>query len=140
MKFTIIIPVRSINNFLNCVLIILDTLEKYDFKDARFKVIAVGSKGPGEKRNIGAKKATGDILVFLDDDAYPRSDWLKKAKRIFSTTSTYALGAPAITPINASFLERCSGRIFESWLCSAGAVCRYLPQSRRLINDFPTVN
>ncbi|HLB51721.1 hypothetical protein A3F07_00815 [candidate division WWE3 bacterium RIFCSPHIGHO2_12_FULL_38_15] len=154
MKFSIIIPVRSINDHLREnianlkllkyedfeVIILTDNTESYDFGDGRFKLLATGSVGPGEKRNVGANTSTGDILAFLDDDAYPKDDWLNKAYEIFKDKSIYALGAPAITPLNAGFLERCSGRVLESILSSAGTVYRYVPMSRRIINDYPTVN
>lgn len=33
---------------------------------------------PATQRNLGAKKATGDVLLFIDSDAYPASDWTEK--------------------------------------------------------------
>lgn len=154
-KFSIIIPVRAINeylieNFENLqrlnyknfeVLVMLDVEDKYDFNgDDRFRLITVGNKGPAEKRNIGAKMSTGDILVFLDDDAYPSKNWLGHASLIFNDSKIFALGAPAITPLNASFLERISGNILESKLASYQTVYRHVPQESRKIDDYPTVN
>jgi len=154
MKFSVIIAVRSINDFLKEniinlkkldyedfeVLLVLDEQERYDFADPRFHIISIGKKGPGEKRNIGAQHAKGDIYVFLDDDAYPSRNWLVKAEEVFADKTVYALGAPAVTPPNAVFLERCSGRVLESWLSSAEAVYRYIPKRRMYIDDYPTVN
>ena len=155
MKFSIIIPVRSINNFLKEniyhlrrldysnfeVIIILDQGEEFDFgNDTRFRFVVSGSKGPGEKRNIGAKEAEGDILVFLDDDAYPRKDWLTFAQEMFENEQVYALGAPAVTPENASFLESMSGKVLESWLSGGGTVYRHIPDRLREVDDYPTVN
>lgn len=154
-KFSIIVPVRSINEFLKEnienlkkvsyknfeVLIILDNNEEYNFKgDKRFKIFSVGPKSPGKKRNYGAVNSTGDILVFLDDDAYPSVEWLDKAAKLFENENIYALGAPAITPKNAEFLEKCSGRVLESELASYSTVHRHIPLARRMVNDYPTVN
>lgn len=154
-KFSVIIPVRNINDFLKEnisylqkinysefeVLIITDSMEEYDFGgSSKFRIIESGPKGPGEKRNIGAKYSTGDILVFLDDDAYPTPDWLINAAKVFEDPEVYALGAPAVTPINASMLEKASGRVLESTLASGGTTYRYIPSKRRDINDYPTVN
>lgn len=153
--FSIIIPVRSINDFLiesinNIkklnyekfeVIIILDEMEEFDPEgDTRFRVIASGPIGPGDKRNIGAEESQGDILVFLDDDAYPSEDWLRNAAIVFNENNIYALGAPAVTPPDTSILERCSGRIHESMLASYKEIYRHVPKEKRLIKDFPSVN
>jgi cellulose synthase/poly-beta-1,6-N-acetylglucosamine synthase-like glycosyltransferase len=47
-----------------------------------------GPVGPAEKRDLALRYARGDILAFLDDDAFPRKDWLKKALRHFSFNNT----------------------------------------------------
>jgi len=155
MKFSIIIPVRSLNDYLKEsieeikklqysefeVLIITDSYVNYDFSgDSRFILLDSGPISPGEKRNIAAQKATGDILVFLDDDAYPASNWLLEASIILENPEIYALGGPAITPLDAPFLERMSGRILESWLASGGTTYRHVPSKERQIKDYPTVN
>ena len=154
MKFSIIIPVRAINDFIKEsvaeikklqysefeTIIVVDSPTDYNFEDSRFQVLSSGSISPGEKRNLGAKAATGDILVFLDDDAFPASDWLLEASKIFENPEVYALGGPAITPFNASLLERISGRVLESFLVSGGTTYRHKVTKERFINDYPTVN
>jgi len=153
--FSIIIPVRTINNYLKEsishlkkldyasfeVIIVTDSQEEYPFSDARFRMFSSGSVGPGEKRNIGVSHALGSIVVFLDDDAYPKSDWLKEAEKIFDQNpDLYALGAPAITPSNVGFLEKMSGKIYESFLASGNTTYRYIQQKCRQVKDYPTVN
>jgi len=156
MKFSIIIPVRSINNYLKEnikhlkeldyedfeVIILIDTDEHYDFADQRFKVIHIaGNKGPGEKRNIGAAEATGAILAFLDDDAYPTKNWLTVSAAIFKQEPyIYALGAPAVTPPNASLKEKIGGMVLASRLTGGGTVYRHVPLKPIKIKDYPTVN
>ena len=39
---------------------------------------------PGIGRNYGAKKASGDILAFLDSDCYPEKMWLSRVVKILS--------------------------------------------------------
>ncbi len=46
-------------------------------------IIPTGPVGPPLKRDIGAKKAKGEIIAFIDDDAYPRKDWLINAVKNF---------------------------------------------------------
>ena len=153
--FSIVIPVRTVNDFLKEnilylkkldhssfeVIIVTDAPESYPYSDPRFKIIFSGSVGPGEKRNIGVSHASGDIIAFLDDDAYPRSSWLQEASEIFEQNSDlYALGGPAITPENISFPEKMSGRIYESFLATGNTTCRYIQRKRRFVKDYPAVN
>ena len=47
---------------------------KYDF----IKVIHTGNAGPGKARNIGAREADGDFLMFVDSDDYISKDFFEK--------------------------------------------------------------
>ena len=56
---------QKINNFE--VIIVSNT--KLSFKNFyKFKNLVTTEENPGEKRNLGADKAIGDYLVFIDDD------------------------------------------------------------------------
>jgi glycosyltransferase involved in cell wall biosynthesis len=37
-----------------------------------------GGEGPGAARNVGAARARGDVLVFVDADCEPEPDWLAR--------------------------------------------------------------
>ncbi|MEE9406316.1 MAG: glycosyltransferase family A protein, partial [Candidatus Aenigmarchaeota archaeon] len=42
------------------------------------KVLRPKNKGPASARNLGASKASGDILLFTDADCVPDKDWVKE--------------------------------------------------------------
>lgn len=50
------------------------------------------TQGPATCRNIGAKKAHGDILAFLDADCMAGENWLKEIIPFFKTTGAGAVG------------------------------------------------
>lgn len=153
-KVSIIIPVRTITNYLiesfsylkklkydNFeVLIFTDEKESYEGLPENFKIIKAGKIGPAEKRNLPLKYASGEILAFLDDDAFPRSDWLKNAVKNFEDENICGVGGPSMTPINEDFLEKASGEVLSSALTSGGTTHRHQPESRRFVDDYPTVN
>ncbi|GMR04831.1 MAG: glycosyltransferase [Thermodesulfobacteriota bacterium] len=149
---SIIIPVKEINDYIREsipyilamdyenyeIIIFPDNASKESF--ARTTVIPTGDMGPAEKRDLALKYAKGEILAFLDDDAYPERDWLSKAVRHFDDEKVAAVGGPAVTPKSDSILQRASGAVFSTWLASGGNEYRYVPGAPREVDDYPTVN
>lgn len=153
-KVSIIIPVKRINDYIHesmDYLLALDypSYEILIFPDEKDKVhswpktkiIASGKVGPAEKRDLALKYASGKILAFLDDDAYPRPDWLKKMVPLFRAGYVAGVGGPAVTPESDGILQKVSGAIFESYVGGGFARNRYLSiGKRREMDDWPTVN
>jgi GT2 family glycosyltransferase len=111
------------------------------FLDLPIILNPTGQINPAAKRDLGAEKAKGEFLAFIDDDAYPRYDWLDVAKRIFNEHQEIgALGGPAVTPKTDPFWARVSGAVFLS-RTSGGFPERYVsyPPSKA-VDDWPTVN
>lgn len=97
--------------------------------------------GPAAKRDFVAGQAGGDVIAFLDDDAYPRADWLANALPHFADQSVAAVGGPAITPPGEGLWAAVSGAVFTSWLGSGPTRMRYWPTGTvRSIDDWPSVN
>jgi glycosyltransferase involved in cell wall biosynthesis len=153
-KFSIIIPFKAINAYVRETVPYVLKLNDADWElilvpneamtsewpDDRIRVLASGRVGPGAKRDLAAKTARGEILVFLDDDSYPRADLLNEARSHFADPGVVALGGPGITPPQDGFWQRVSGAVFLSKL-SGGAPERYVPVGGvREVQDWPSVN
>jgi cellulose synthase/poly-beta-1,6-N-acetylglucosamine synthase-like glycosyltransferase len=80
------------------------------------KVIATGPVAPGVKRNIGVKSSTGEFCAFLDNDTYPRSNWLKNALGYFVDSEVGGVGGPGLTPEEDGFMEKCGGYVLSSFM------------------------
>ena len=96
--------------------------------------------GPAQKRDIGAKMAKGEILAFIDDDAYPSPDWLKSLVPHFKDASIAGVGGPGVTPPNVSWQETSSGWASASPIGSGPHLYRFLASRKRLIEDYPSMN
>lgn len=158
-KISIIIPVKEVNDFLRKET--LPALLKQSYQG--FEVIIITDKpskesagwqikiailpswpktGPADKRDLGVKKARGEIIAFLDDDSYPEKNWLKNALAIFNKNQKIVgVCGPSITPPHNSLRQKASGYVWSTWLGSGGAgTYRCAVSQKREVDDFPTVN
>ena len=63
-----------------------------------FRVIRNNHSGLSTARNTGLKEATGEIVAYIDDDAYPDPDWLYYIVATFLRTRHAGVGGPNLTP------------------------------------------
>src|SRR4030042_2203932 len=55
----------------------LKIISNFQFQTSNFKVLQQNHKGPGPARNLGASKAKGEILVFVDADMTFDKDFIR---------------------------------------------------------------
>lgn len=96
--------------------------------------------GPAQKRDWGAKKAAGEILAFIDDDAYPTENWLKNMVKSFTNSDTAAVGGPGMTPPGVSWREEASGWMSASPLGAGLYNYRFQPAKKTFVDDYPSMN
>ena len=60
---------------------------------------------PGEARNIGARAATGDFFLFLDDDCDPALDWIEQNVRELEQPEVGAVGGQIAGKSKAFFAQ-----------------------------------
>ena len=105
------------------------------------RVIPTGKVRPAEKRNLGIKAAKGEIVAFIDDDAYPDAHWHEYAVKYFGDETIGAVGGPGVTPPDDPFLARIGGRVYDNLLVSGNYRYRYKAGGvRRDVDDYPSCN
>ena len=72
-----------------------------------FCVISTKNQGLSSARNTGMKAATGEIIAYLDDDAYPDPDWLTYLAAAFIHSPHAAVGGPNIPPKGDGPIAEC---------------------------------
>jgi GT2 family glycosyltransferase len=155
--FTIIIPFQKESPYLRqtlehlavqtyrsfeVVLIPDGPLDSEFLTDIQFpvRVTSSGPVSPAIKRDQGVEMASGQLLAFIDDDAYPAADWLSNLLPYFDDDAVAAVGGPQVTPPDDAFWQQVSGATFLSPL-NGTAVERYCPGSAsRFVDDWPSVN
>ena len=95
---------------------VLSSLKNVDYPKKNYEVIVVKGLNPSENRNNGVKKAKGDIIAFIDDDAIVHNDILKNAERFFNKYKNMdIIGGPQLTPKSDKWFARISGYALESY-------------------------
>jgi O-antigen biosynthesis protein len=62
------------------------------------RVISTENRGLSAARNAGMQAASGEIVAYIDDDAYPDPDWLTYLANAFRSSRHAAAGGPNIAP------------------------------------------
>lgn len=115
---------------LNGARTIRDTLEactKLDYPDYEVIVVSDGStdgtpniareydvrlfctenQGLSAARNLGLSEATGEIVAYIDDDAYPDPDWLSYLGNTFNNSDHVGVGGPNLLPPKDGDIATC---------------------------------
>jgi GT2 family glycosyltransferase len=72
-----------------------------------FRVIKNSHGGLSSARNTGLKEATGEIVAYIDDDAYPDPGWLHYLVTTFLNTQHAGVGGPNLAPADDGPIADC---------------------------------
>ena len=158
LDFSIIIPIKEQNIYLKKniekilsiktnknfeILVVPNYKFSHKYSSKIVKIISSGKVGPAKKRDLAAKIAKGNLLVFLDDDSFPEKNYLEVAHNIFKKNKDLvAAGGPGILPKDQNFFGRVLGSIFISKI-AGGYPERYLSVKKKKVfftDDWPSVN
>lgn len=95
---------------------------------------------PAEKRDIGVKNAKGEIIAFIDDDAYPRPDWLDEAVKLFNKKKATVICGPGILPAKTNIWEKIFDEVLKNRVGSGGYEYRFVARAARPVDDYPSMN
>lgn len=101
------------------------------------KILVEPKPGTSVARNLGAREARGDWLVFTDSDCIPDTGWLRDLATVMPCESTIGAIAGSIHPAPT---ESVIGRFLGLYILPANAVHRILNSYTLTDGGFPTAN
>ena len=76
-------------------------------KEFPVKLFSYPNNGLSHARNTGMHHATGEILAYIDDDAFPDPHWLQYLAYSFRNSDHACIGGPNIAPSDDGFIATC---------------------------------
>jgi GT2 family glycosyltransferase len=73
----------------------------------KVRLIRTENNGLSAARNHGMNAATGEIIAYIDDDAYPDPHWLTYLAASFQRTQHVGVGGPNIAPPSDGAIADC---------------------------------
>lgn len=71
------------------------------------KLISTSNYGLSTARNTGMYNASGEIIAYIDDDAWPDRHWLQYIAHAYATSDHACIGGPNISPYDSGFISTC---------------------------------
>lgn len=130
-KVSVIIPCKTVDAYTQ------RCLERLMEIGAEEIIVVTDEECPGKpaaKRNLGMKRATGDIYAFIDSDAYPSKYWLRSA--LYWLRCFKAVCGPGVLPPDAPLSEKVADQVHKWVFCPY----RVTPKSPRMVPWHPTFN
>lgn len=154
MKVSVVIVVESVNEYVrdnikhllemdfeDFEILLLLSLESAEvFPKTRIIVRADLAGNPALRRDLAIQEAKGQILAFIDDDAYPSRFWLGKALPHFDDLKVAAVGGPGVTPLEDDWKRQVSGWVHTSPVGAGSFRFRTRADKARQVDDFPSMN
>jgi GT2 family glycosyltransferase len=78
--------------------------------DYPVRLISTENRGLSSARNTGLEAAEGEIIAYLDSDAYPDPHWLQYLAGTFLNTDVVGVGGPNLPPPGDGAIAECVAR------------------------------
>src|SRR6516162_639294 len=76
-------------------------------RDYSVRLIRQPNKGLSAARNTGLAASAGEIVAYIDDDAFPHRYWLRYLAAAFARSSHVGIGGPNLPPAGDGFITEC---------------------------------
>ena len=76
-------------------------------RDYPVRLIEQSNKGLSAARNAGLAASDGEIIAYIDDDAFPHRYWLRYLAAVFSRSAHVGIGGPNLPPAGDGFVAEC---------------------------------
>ena len=102
------------------------------------RLVRLDGRGPAAARNAGARAATGDVVLFVDDDCVPAAGWASTLAAAVLRTSGVVVGGTVEVSADAGVGLRASETLARTAECGSGLLrTNNLGCRRRLLLDVP---
>lgn len=104
---------------------------RLNYPPDRLEIIIARGRQPSVQRNVALHSVQGDWVYFLDDDAMPDAENLRRVESLFADSRIAVIGGPNLCPPNSPLIEQVFAVVLASWLAFGPSRARYAPVGRQ---------
>ncbi len=120
-KISIIIPSRPDENIYTT----LQSIRESDYPKELIEIFHVTGNEPSRQRNACVRRASGDIIYFLDNDSCVMPYTIRRMINKINQYPTAIIGGPSLTPKTDSPFQQLIGIVLSSFIGSGKYRARY---------------
>jgi len=94
----------------------LNSLNNIDYPRDKFEIFVIKGNRPSSQRNLAAREARGDLLMFFDDDCFFEADLFNLIVEQFQDDDLSVVGGSSLIMPNSPIIQRCFGYVVGSYL------------------------
>ena len=123
-RYTVIIPMRHYRADEP----VLTSLREMVPAHGPAQILVAEGEHPARQRNAALELAQGEIVVFLDNDCRPGTDYWQELEKALARPEVEIVGGPALLRPNAASLERIFHALLTHTLIVGSVSARYAPR------------
>lgn len=103
----------------------LRALAASDYPRGRIEVLVCRGRNPSYQRNLGAARARGEYVLFLDSDSRVGRGLIRSLLACLADAGVAAAGGPDLPVLPQTFLQSCFDLVQSTWFGSFSSRARY---------------
>lgn len=95
--------------------IAVESIRSVNYPKEQIEIIIAEGNQPSAQRNEAVRRASGDVIYFIDDDSAVHAEAVTEGLSFLARQDVAVVGGPALTYQEGGFLQQCFGEVVGAY-------------------------